>query len=105
MSDSLQTSQTGRLLEITLNRPGKRNALNLELCRELVTALDQAASDPAVGAVLLSGNGPVFCAGMDLSEVLSASGRLNDIHQQLFSIGARMTKPVVAAVHGAALAG
>jgi enoyl-CoA hydratase/carnithine racemase len=59
-----------------------------------------------VGAVLLSGNGKSFCAGMDLHEVLSTDQRrLNEVHERIFTAGIRMTKPLIAAVHGAALAG
>jgi len=106
MTEVLQTALDGRVLRVALNRPEKRNALNLELCRELVAALDRADSDPKAGAVLLSGNGKAFCAGMDLNEVLSApQGPLGKVHEQLFIAGARMTKPVVAAVQGPALAG
>jgi enoyl-CoA hydratase/carnithine racemase len=106
MSESLQISREGRVLHLALNRPDKRNALNLDLCSALAAAFEQAETDPAVGAVLLSGNGKSFCAGMDLHEVLSReSGPINDVHERIFTAGIRMTKPLIAAVHGAALAG
>jgi enoyl-CoA hydratase/carnithine racemase len=108
MNESLQISREGRVLHAALNRPDKRNALNVDLCRALAGAFDQAEADPAVGAVLLSGNGKSFCAGMDLNEALfpeSGPDSLNDIHERIFTAGIRMTKPVVAAVQGAALAG
>jgi len=106
MSANLQISREGRVLRLALNRPEKRNALNLDLCRELIRALEAADADPAAGAVLLSGNGRSFCAGMDLSEALEAedAGQA-EVHARLFSLGAWLRKPVVAAVHGAALAG
>ena len=63
MSEVLQIHRDGRLLRIALDRPERRNALNLELCRELVQALEHADHDPAVGAILLCGNGKCFCAG------------------------------------------
>src|SRR5262249_55590538 len=106
MNDLIQVSREGRVLRIALNRPDKRNALNIGLCGQLVTALDRADADPGIGAILLTGNGKSFCAGMDLSEVLSAdSGAINEVQEQLFSIGARLTPPIVAAVHASALAG
>jgi len=106
MSDTLDTVLDGRLLRLTLNRPQKRNALNLELCRALVAALEAAAHDPKVGAILLNGNGKSFCAGMDLDEIGPADdGALGMVHEQLFTIGSRLSKPLIAAVHGAALAG
>ena len=102
----LTITQQERVLHLTLNRPEKRNALNLSLCRDLVGALEQADDDPSVGAVLLTGNGTAFCAGMDLSEVLAADRTdLDRLHEQLFTAGFRLRKPIVAGVHGPALAG
>jgi len=106
MSESLQISREGRVLHLALNRPERRNALNVDLCTALAAALEQAEADPRVGAVLLSGNGKSFCAGMDLHEVLSTTGGdVNEVHESIFTAGIRMTKPLIAAVHGAALAG
>src|SRR5215468_4883780 len=106
MADLIETDRQGRLLRITLNRPDKRNALNIELCRQLVVALERAAADAHVGAVLLTAKGKAFCAGMDLTEVLAAdTAEIHRVQEQLFTIGVRSTIPVVAAVHGAALAG
>jgi enoyl-CoA hydratase/carnithine racemase len=102
----LQVSREGRLLRLTLNRPEKRNALNGALCRELVAAIEEGDRDPGVGAILLSGVGKSFCAGMDLDEMLTpAEAELADAHERLFTIGHRVTTPIIAAVHGAALAG
>jgi enoyl-CoA hydratase/carnithine racemase len=106
MSDTLHTVSDGRLLRLTLDRPQKRNALDLELCRALVAALDAADQDPGVGAILLNANGKSFCAGMDLHEIDHADdGAISLVHEQLFTIGGRLSKPLIAAVHGAALAG
>lgn len=106
MNDILHLVFEGRLLRLTLNRPEKRNALDSELCRALVHTLERADVDPRVGAILLVANGKSFCAGMDLNEVaLGNTGDLNRLHEQLFTIGARLSKPLVAAVHGAALGG
>ena len=110
MSDNLHpvlhSVQHGRLLHLTLNRPDKRNALDRELCRRLVQALEQADTDPAIGAILLDGHGTCFCAGMDLDQAAGGNPpEINVLHEQLFTIGARLAKPLVAAVHGAALGG
>ena len=106
MSESLQISREGRVLLLALNRPERRNALNMDLCSALAAALEEAESDAGVGAVLLSGNGKSFCAGMDLHEVLApSSGDVSEVHERIFSAGIRMTKPLIAAVQGAALAG
>src|SRR5712692_9311129 len=54
---------------VTLNRPEKRNALNLELIRELQQALDRAAADESARVILLRGAGPDFCSGLDLTDM------------------------------------
>src|SRR2546423_12942633 len=106
LGNLVEVRQDGRLVHIALNRPEKRNALSTELCRELVAAIDRADGDTGVGAILLSGNGKSFCAGMDLSEVDAADPEvLGQLHDQLFTAIARVTTPIVAAIHGAALAG
>ena len=98
----IEVQRDGRLLRVALNRPEKRNALNLALCRELVSALEAAQQDAEVGAVLLSGNGKSFCAGMDLNEITAS---VDDLHDRLFTAFAWLRKPLIADVHGAALAG
>lgn len=106
MSNLLEIHREGRLISIALNRPEKRNALNVQLCRELVHALEAADADPGIGAILLSGTGKCFCAGMDLSEITDAgTDEITDIQEQLFTIGSRLGKPLVAVVQNAALAG
>jgi enoyl-CoA hydratase/carnithine racemase len=102
----LDVRQQGRVLRVTLDRPEKRNALNLSLCSELVTTFNRAETDPSIGAILLSGNGRAFCAGMDLAESIHADrAELDRVHEQLFTAGFRLHKPIVAGVHGPALAG
>lgn len=108
MSDTLHSAFASRVLRLSLNRPDRRNALNLELCLALVEALEAADHDPSVGAVLLMGNGRSFCAGMDLHEIAGENvdtDAISQVHERLFTIGSRLKKPLVAAVHGAALAG
>jgi enoyl-CoA hydratase/carnithine racemase len=106
MSDLLQIDQHDRVLRIALNRPEKRNALSSDLCRELVDALNNANRDSSVGAIVLAGNGPVFSAGMDLQEVRHLSPQsLSNVHEQLFTVGSRLGKPLVGAVNGSAFGG
>jgi enoyl-CoA hydratase/carnithine racemase len=107
MSDILQSVREGRLLHLTLNRPDKRNALNAELCRALLEAIDHAARDRSVGVILITANGKSFCAGMDIGEIAEGvtSKQLDALHEQLFTLYARIEKPVVMAVHGTALGG
>lgn len=99
----IETSTHGRVFRIALNRPDKRNAMNGELCRDISRAFDIASNDTGIGAVLLTGNGPAFCAGMDLHETDSL--QLTQLHERLFTTINRMRKPVIAAVNGAALGG
>ena len=103
---ALEIVRDGRIQRLAMNRPEKRNALNLELCRALVSELRDANESADVGCVLLSGAGKAFCAGMDLSEAADVDrDELAAIHHQLFTFNSWMRKPVVAAVRGAALAG
>lgn len=106
MSQNLRISQEGRVRRITLDRPEKRNALTVELCRGLLAAFAAAESDPGTGAILLDAEGKVFCSGMDLEEglELGPTGGL-EIHEELFTAGSRLSKPLVAAVAGPVLAG
>src|SRR5262249_45924461 len=98
----LDVRREGRLLRLTLNRPEKRNALNIALCNQLESAIEAGNADPGVGAILLAGAGKSFCAGMDLKEMESG---IEEAHERLFTIGRRVTTPILAAVHGAAVAG
>jgi enoyl-CoA hydratase/carnithine racemase len=102
----ITVKQEWRVLTITLNRPEKRNALNLELCQELADAFDRADSSGTAGAIVLSANGPAFCAGMDLKETIEIDQiQLAGIHERLFTTIHRTRTPIIAAVQGAALAG
>lgn len=57
-----------RRADVVLSRPAARNALNLQMCHELTEAFETIAARPEVGVVVLSAEGPVFCAGADLKE-------------------------------------
>lgn len=104
------TELSDGVLTITLNRPEVLNAFNLDLLRELLAALEAADADDAVRAVILTGAGRAYCAGMDLSAggaTFDNSARETiDEHRdgggeltlRLFD----MKKPVIAAINGAA---
>src|SRR5437763_9749540 len=66
---------------IVLNRPDKRNALSRELLAELAQAFDDLHQERRVRAVILTGAGSAFCAGMDLGEMLATSQQ-SDAHAQ-----------------------
>ena len=97
---------------LTMNRPDKRNALNLSLSEALYDALRDADAAAAVRAIVLTGAGPAFCAGADLSEFAALStanealiARRADITAKLHGVFSQLTKPVVTAINGAAMGG
>jgi len=108
MSDILLVSDRDAVRTLTLNRPERRNALNTELGRALLTALREADADPAVNAVLLAGSGPLFCAGADLGEFKGATDpgpsimRSEILCEMQVAFG-QLAVPVVCAVQGGAL--
>ncbi len=102
----LLVNEKHRVLHLTLNRQGKRNALTAEMCSGIVRAIGEAQERSDIGCILLSAAGSVFCAGMDLDEAAQADGeRLFQAHDDVFSIGAASLKPLVVCVNGAALGG
>ena len=101
----LETKQ--RVLRITLNRPEKRNALSVAMCNSILDAVESAQGDSQIGSILLTGNGRVFCAGMDVEEAVTIDNNdeLAALHERLFTMGRRSLKPIVVCVNGAALGG
>ncbi|HTO00701.1 MAG TPA: enoyl-CoA hydratase [Microthrixaceae bacterium] len=92
-----------RVAVLTLNDPSHRNALNLDLNEELIAAVDQLETDDSVGAIVVTGAAPAFCAGADLSQ-LGESKRdgLTNIYRGFLRV-ADSTLPTIAAVNGAAV--
>jgi methylglutaconyl-CoA hydratase len=108
----LLSSLEDGVLDLTLNRPAKRNALNEELIESLHHALEQADLDGEVRAVVIRGAGKDFCAGADLDELLASAERsLTDNEAAALRLGGlfirlrELPKPALAVVHGRALAG
>src|SRR5579884_1037556 len=100
------TAKKHRVLHIALNRPEKRNALTVEMANAINEAVREAQEADDVGCILITGHGPVFCAGMDLDEaVASPDAQMEAAHEELFSMGARSLKPIVVAANGTALGG
>ena len=102
----------GSVRIITLNRPDKRNALNDALIADLKAALREADADENVRAIIIRGAGKDFCSGADLSalqKIAAASHEenLEDARSlaELFALFRNVRVPVIAAVHGRALAG
>jgi enoyl-CoA hydratase/carnithine racemase len=114
------------ILTITLNRPDRLNAFTVTMADELIAAFQRASVDDAVGAVIVTGAGKAFCAGMDLGEAGNVFGldetlqpTLADVRERIDDpvivrgvrdTGGRVTlaifactKPVIAAINGAAI--
>jgi enoyl-CoA hydratase len=91
---------------ITLNRPERRNALNITLVREMTKLLDQMATDEDLKVVIITGGEEWFGAGADLREVTGASvlSFLEEI-RTLFRKIENFDRPVIAAINGFCLAG
>ncbi len=74
-SPYIRTEQTGRVVTLTLDRPALRNAIGShDDCAELVAAVERAAADPGVAALVLTGAGSAFCAGGDLAAMRERRG-------------------------------
>ncbi|HEV2489981.1 MAG TPA: enoyl-CoA hydratase-related protein [Candidatus Acidoferrales bacterium] len=108
---TLQFALDKEIATITLNRPDKRNAISPEMIEDLFAVLDEAERGPA-RAVILTGAGKAFCAGMDLEALrnlatqteaqhLADAERMCKIFYRVYSF----PKPIIAAVNGPALAG
>jgi enoyl-CoA hydratase/carnithine racemase len=107
---SLLVETKGAVRILTLNRPDKRNALDTALSRMLLEALRTADADDVVRCVVLTGAGPAFCAGADLTEFKDlkdpkAAQTRAELTMQLHLIFSKMITPVVTAINGSAMGG
>ncbi len=93
-----------RVATITLNDPKRRNTISLAKNEEIVACIDDLESRDDVGAIVLTGTAPAFCAGADLDDLRTCSGAdtLGQIYAGFLRI-AHTTLPMVAAVNGAAV--
>jgi methylglutaconyl-CoA hydratase len=100
-------SQSPAIAVITLNRPQKRNALSVDLIEQITAAVSSASTDAARRVVIVRGSGPVFCAGLDFSEVGEAAGAARSAEALAKMYAAIGNSPLVtiAAAHGAAMGG
>jgi enoyl-CoA hydratase len=102
----VRSEQRGRVAVITVSDPARRNALALDLAEQLAEAVAAAQADEGIGAIVITGQEPGFCAGADLGQ-LGASGTsreagLRRIYQGFLAV-AECTLPTIAAVNGAAV--
>jgi enoyl-CoA hydratase len=92
-----------RVAVVTLDDPERRNALDLGLCDDMVAAFDELEARDDVGAVVVTGAPPAFCAGADLSHLgSSAREGLLAVYEGFLRVG-RCPLPTIAAVNGAAV--
>lgn len=112
MNDLATYERRGPAAVIAFNRPDKRNALSRHLIQAVEARFAEAEANAAVRCVVLTGNGPAFCAGMDLTELqesvrADADVIWNDAQTlaRLFDRIYSLSKPTLAVVNGAAVAG
>jgi methylglutaconyl-CoA hydratase len=111
-NNSVLYSVEGAIARLTLNRPEKRNALNDAVIDGLNQGLRRSDSDKAIRVLVISGAGPDFCSGADLSALQKISGASVEENSddarslmELFVMMRNMRLPIIAAVRGRALAG
>jgi enoyl-CoA hydratase len=116
---ALRIERDGHVVVLTMNRPQKKNAMNLEMMCRMADAWDEVDADPEVRAVILTGAGGVFSAGADLDAVArrrqEGEGPRDDFERRFFEGPSimwkallrdhRVAKPLIAAVEGPCLAG
>lgn len=111
MDDLVITRQRDAIFEIILNRPDKRNAINVELFTQFDTAVQQANRTPGLRAVFIRGEGKVFSAGIDVSALLGMADRygphwqtrmraITDDFQRVLTRLERLELPTIALLHG-----
>jgi enoyl-CoA hydratase len=108
MASLLSLERREEVAIVTLQRPEKRNALSIDLRVELADAFGAFSEDGDIGAVVLTGAGPAFCSGMDVTQFggdRAHKERLVETSVACFRAVGNCLKPVVAAVNGPALAG
>ena len=96
-------SVTDRVATLTLNNPDERNTLTAPMVAEILAAMDIIEADPNIGALVVTGTAPAFCAGANLGNLAEASGHSLGVIYEGFLRIARSPLPTLAAVNGAAV--
>lgn len=103
VTTEVRTEVTDGVAVLTVSNPARRNALNLDLSQKLVAAVEAANADDSVGAIVVTGQAPAFCAGGDLAELQQADpATLKRVYSGFLAI-ASSPLPTLAAVNGAAV--
>jgi enoyl-CoA hydratase/carnithine racemase len=105
---NLITAREGQIAIVTMNRPERRNALSLQLMRDLIACFGEIGRDRDVQAVILAAAGKVFCSGHDLSEMtgrdIAEYREIFDVCSELMHKIQSIPQPVIAEVQGIATA-
>ncbi|MBI3068962.1 MAG: enoyl-CoA hydratase/isomerase family protein [Betaproteobacteria bacterium] len=104
MGETVQYRIENRVAWITLDRPEKRNAINVRMRKELQDAFEDVKYNPDVWVAVLTGEGPVFCAGKDLTEVAPWENRGVLSNTALHHYQMNIFKPFICALNGGAYA-
>ncbi len=108
--EAVMIERDGPIGWLVLNRPEKRNALSLDLMREVIGKLDEIATDRDIRVLVIRGNGPVFSAGHDIGEMVGRDGDLHALREIFTTCNQMMLRlhqlpqPVIAMVQGIATA-
>lgn len=107
MTTVIEVTRDGAVALIRLNRPKQLNALNSDMAREMVAAVQALEADPEIGCLVITGNERAFAAGADIAEMagLSAQEMAARDYFAEWEVFARSRKPKIAAVNGYALGG
>lgn len=98
----LRVDRDGAVLRIEFNRPARLNAVTIEVVRQAADAIERAADDPDTRVIVLSGAGPAFCVGADLTAAADLDASSMEQAGRLIRAITDVPKPVLAVVHGAA---
>lgn len=104
MSNTLTVTRDGPVMEITFNRPEKKNALTRDMYAGVVTAFQDADADPAIRAIILTGAGDTFTSGNDIRDFQArAAGNERRDGSPFLTALSTLKKPLVGAINGAAI--
>lgn len=97
------TDLQGKIAQITINRPEKRNTLDEKMCDELAQAFLNFEKDSHARSIVLCGQSSIFCAGLDIEEQIKTSDSIHNAFQTVIDAMDSINKPIVAAVNGPAV--
>ena len=98
------TTIEDKTARLSIQRPAKRNTLDIEMCNELKKQLLECNEDNAVRSIVISGETNVFCAGLDIDEMLNKPQEILKAFQKVIDALDYVEKPILAAVTGPAVA-